>query len=81
MKPVKEAVSARNADEAMAKAEELSKVLQEVGAALYASTEGSQTTTSEPHPEPGVGEGSGEPRPSGSGPRGKVVDAEFREND
>jgi molecular chaperone DnaK len=33
-----------------------------------------------PEPAPKVGAETGEARPSGSGPRGKVVDAEYKEN-
>lgn len=49
-------------------------VLQEVGKRPYA-----ETAARAPHPQPNVQEPTGEPRPSGSGPRGKVVDAEFHE--
>lgn len=80
IKETKEAIAGKNADEAMVKAEALSKVLQEAGAGIYAQSQQGQAQSSEPHPEPNVGAGAGEARPSGSGPRGKVVDAEFHEN-
>lgn len=49
IKPLKDAVAAKNADEATAKAEELSKALQDVGAALYAQAEGAQAQASQPY--------------------------------
>ena len=70
----KEAIKQKDAALASKRADQLKEVLQEVGRQIYA-----ETTTPVPHPRPGVSESTGEPRPSGSGPRGKVVDAEFRE--
>jgi molecular chaperone DnaK (HSP70) len=42
VKETKEAITSKNADEATARAEDLSKVLQEVGAAMYARAQGGQ---------------------------------------
>ena len=39
-----------------------------------------ETRWEDPTPQPDVGAAGGEARPSGAGPRGKVVDAEYREN-
>ncbi len=72
---------------ATTRAEALKKVLQEAGAVLYAQTGQAQkgapyaeTRWEGPEPPPNVNAATGEPRPSGSGPRGKVVDAEYKEN-
>jgi molecular chaperone DnaK len=86
IKDTKEAIDKKDAGQATSRAEALSQVLQEAGAGLYAQTQeardqGAQAQTAPPHAEPNVGGGNGEARPSGSGPRGKVVDAEFREGD
>jgi molecular chaperone DnaK len=48
--------------------------IQEVGKELYA-----QTSQAAPQPRPDVGAATGAARPSGSGPRGRVVDAEYTE--
>lgn len=76
LKETKEAVIKKDVEAATAKAEALAKVLQEAGASIYSQAQ----ATNQPHAQPNVGERSGEPRPSGSGPRGKVVDADYREN-
>jgi molecular chaperone DnaK len=73
LKETREAHARRDAALAEQRAESLRKVLQEAGAALYA-----QATKTEPEPRPNVSS-PGEPRPSGEGPRGRVVDAEFKE--
>ena len=49
-------------------------VLQEAGQALYA-----QAPQPGPQPRPDVGAATGEAWPTGSGPGGRVVDAEYRE--
>ena len=68
-------------------ADALKKVLQEAGAVLYSQSgqagKGgpySETRWEGPEPPPNVEAATGEPRPSGSGPRGKVVDAEYKDN-
>ena len=68
-------------------AEALKKLLKEAGVALYAQSGQAQkggpyaeTRWEGPEPPPNINAPSGEPRPSGSGPRGKVVDAEYHEN-
>jgi molecular chaperone DnaK len=78
LRETKEALSRKDAALANEKAEVLKKVLQEAGAVVYAQTP--QAPTSGPYAETRVGETAGEPRPSGAGPRGKVVDAEYRES-
>ncbi len=73
---VREAVGKRDARLASERAEALKKDVREAGAALYAQTPGAygQPTTA---PPPSAGPA--EARPTGSGPRGKVVDAQYEE--
>jgi molecular chaperone DnaK len=73
VRETREALGKRDAALAAERAEALKKVLQEAGAGLY-----SQAATG-PRPRPDVGAASGEARPTGAGPRGRVVDAEYRE--
>lgn len=70
----KEAVKKKDATLATERADKLKTVLQEVGKQLY-----EQVAPNVPHAQPHVREPTGEARPSGSGPRGRVVDAEFKE--
>jgi len=74
IRETREALSKRDATLASQKAEVLKVVLQESGKSLYA-----QASRSGPQPRPDVGAPTGEARPSGSGPGGRVVDAEYRE--
>jgi len=71
LRETRAALSQRDADLASQKAESLKTVLQEAGQALYA-----QAPQTEPRPRPDVGTPTGEARPAGSGPGGRVVDAE-----
>jgi molecular chaperone DnaK len=76
MREVREAAGKRDARLAAERADALKKDLREAGAALYAQTPGSaQAGATVPPPSAGPGEA----RPTGSGPRGKVVDAEYQE--
>jgi molecular chaperone DnaK len=74
LRETREALSKRDAALATQKADALKVVLQEAGQSLYA-----QATPSGPQPRPDVGAPTGEARPAGSGPGGRVVDAEYRE--
>lgn len=83
----KETLSRKDAESAAKRAEALKIVLQEAGTVLYAqsgqASKGgpySETRWREPAPPPVVSAPADEPHPSGSGPRGKVVEAEYREN-
>lgn len=71
----REALARKDAAGAKQKADELRKHLQEAGATIYAQTPGSGPYHETKVPPPP----SGEARPSGAGPRGRVVDAEYRE--
>jgi molecular chaperone DnaK len=87
LRETKQALVDKNAALATQRAEALRKVLQEAGAVLYSQSGQAarggpyaETRWEGPEPAPRVGtEGEG-PRASGSGPRGKVVDAEYKEN-
>jgi len=82
MRETKEAYSRKDAAAASEKAEALRKLLKEAGAVIYAQTPSAgpyaETKFSDAPPPPH--EPGGEARPSGSGPRGKVVDAEYKES-
>jgi len=82
MRETKEAYNRKDAIAAAEKAEALRKLLKEAGAVIYAQTPSAgpyaETKFSDAPPPPH--EPSGEARPSGSGPRGKVVDAEYKES-
>ena len=88
LRDTKEALLKKDVTLATERAEALKKVLQEAGAVLYSQS--GQASKGEPYsetrwegtePPPDVNAPTGEPRPSGSGPRGKVVDAEYKEED
>lgn len=70
----REAIALKDASLAKQKADELRKHLQEAGATIYAQTPGAGVYKETVVPPP-----PGEARPSGAGPRGRVVDAEYRE--
>lgn len=87
LRETKEALLKKDVALAAERAEALKKVLKEAGAVLYAQSGQAQkggpyaeTRWEGPTPASNVGAASGEARPSGAGPRGKVVDAEYREN-
>ncbi len=74
LREAREALSKRDVLLASQKADALKVVLQEAGQTLYA-----QTPQPGPQPRPDMGAPTGEARPTGSGPSGRVVDAEYRE--
>lgn len=87
LRETKEAFVKKDVALASERAEALKKLLKEAGVALYAQSGQAQkgqpyteTRWEGPEPPPNINAPSGEPRPSGSGPRGKVVDAEYHEN-
>jgi len=83
MRETKEAFARKDAPAASEKAEALKKLLKEAGAVIYSQTQtqsgGPYAETKFPGGNPPPYESTGEARPSGSGPRGKVVDAEYKE--
>jgi molecular chaperone DnaK len=80
LKDTRAALAKKDATLAAARAEALKKALKEGGTILYAQTPGAYKAKPGPQPPPTVGEAGGEARPSGAGPRGRVVDAEYRES-
>jgi molecular chaperone DnaK len=87
LRETKDALLRKEVALATERAEALKKVLKEAGAVLYTQSGQAgkggpyaETRWEGPVPPPHVGAASGEARPSGAGPRGKVVDAEYREN-
>ena len=76
LRDTREALSKRDAAQARQRADQLAEVLKEAGVTLYAQTPGAKA----PYEEVKVGGApEGGARPSGSGPRGKVVDADYQE--
>lgn len=71
---LREALGQRPAALASQRAGTLKTILQEVGKTVYA-----QAAPPGPQPRPDVGAPAGEARPNGSGPDGRVVDAEYQE--
>ena len=75
MRETRAALAARDAGLASQRADALQKLLKEAGAVIYAQAPGAGVYAQTPTP----GVTPGEPRPSGAAPRGRVVDAEYRE--
>ncbi len=75
LRETRDAIAKRDAGLAAQRAEALKHELQVAGGTIYAQAGGAK-----PRPQPEVGTPSGEPHPSGSGPRGRVVDAEYKES-
>lgn len=87
LRETKEALVRKDVVLSTERADALKKVLKEAGAVLYTQSGQAQkggpyaeTRWEGPTPPPDVSAATGEARPSGSGPRGKVVDAEYRES-
>jgi molecular chaperone DnaK len=87
LRETKEALVKKEVVLATERADTLKKVLKEAGVVLYTQSGQAQkggpyaeTRWEGPTPPPDVGVAGGEARPSGAGPRGKVVDAEYRES-
>ncbi|MCX4186938.1 molecular chaperone DnaK [Methylophaga sp. OBS4] len=73
----RDAMKEKNAVLASQCAAQLEKVIKEAGAAIYAQT---TQETAAPHAAPDTSRAGGEAKASGSGPRGKVVDADYTES-
>lgn len=87
LRETKEALLKKEVALATERSEALKKVLKEAGAVLYTQSGQAEkggpyaeTRWQGPTPQPDVGASGAEARPSGAGPRGKVVDAEYRDN-
>lgn len=83
MAETKEAIQKKDVALATERAEKLKGVLQEVGKKVYAEAAAAQEARPGPQPPPGqataAGAGPRAKAPEDTAPRGKVVDAEFRE--
>jgi len=77
IRDTREAVTKPNADLAKQCADALAELLKEAGTVIYAQTPGASGPYK--HVKTETEPGSGEARPSGSGPRGRVVDADYEE--
>lgn len=87
LRETKEALTRKDVALATERAEALRKVLKEAGVVLYSQSGQAgkngpyaETRWESPEPPPNVAPPNGEARPSGPGPRGRVVDAEYKEN-
>lgn len=79
-KKTREAVNKRDAELATQCADELEKVIRSAGALIYSqSPEAPTSGPYAPHAAPDLDDVGGEAKPTGSGPRGKVVDADYTE--
>jgi molecular chaperone DnaK len=78
LRDTREALSKHDAAQAKQRADKLAEVLKQAGVTLYAQSPGAKP----PYEEVKVGGTApeGGARPSGSGPRGKVVDADYEES-
>lgn len=80
LRQTREALNKRDLQLVTQRQDELEKVLREAGALLYSQSPEAPTSGAyAPHPTPDLG-GGGEAKPSGSGPRGRVVDADYEES-
>jgi len=77
IRDTREAVTKADADLAKQRADALAELLKEAGTVIYAQTPGASGPYR--HVKTETGQPSGEARPSGSGPRGRVVDADYEE--
>ncbi|MCB1985217.1 MAG: molecular chaperone DnaK [Burkholderiales bacterium] len=82
MRETKEALVQKNTALATEKASELEKILRDAGASIYAQSSGAQSAGKQAYTaKPDTSGAGGEAKPSGSGSRGRVVDADYTEND
>jgi len=82
LKKTHEAINQHDPELATQCAEELEKAIRNAGALIYSQSPNAPTSgpyASQPFPD--VGDVGDEAKPSGSGPRGKVVDADYTESD
>ena len=80
LKKTRKAVNQHDIELATQCADELEKVIRSAGALIYSqSPEAPTSGPYAPHAAPDLGDAGGEAKPSGSGPRGKVVDADYTE--
>ena len=75
LRETRAALASRDAGLASRRADALQKLTKEAGAVIYSQKPGAGVYAQTPAP----GVGPAQPRPSGSGPSGRVVDAEYHE--
>ena len=81
LRETREAISKHDAELASQRASELEKVIKEAGIVVYSqSPEAPTTGPYAPHAAPDMSDAGGEAKPTGAGPRGKVVDADYKES-
>jgi molecular chaperone DnaK len=80
LRDTKSAINDKDAPLATERAGALEKVLKEAGTIIYSQAPDASKVYRETR-APDMGDVGGGPRPSGSGPRGRVVDADYRESD
>ena len=82
LRDTREAISQHDVELATQRADELEKVIKEAGTVIYSQTSEAPKSGPYSHTEaPDMSNVGGKARPSGSGPRGKVVDADYTESD
>ncbi len=82
LRDTREAINQHDAELATQRADELEKVVSAAGALVYSqSPEAPKSGPYSFHPFPNVGDAESGAKPTGSGPRGKVVDADYTESD
>ena len=82
LRQAREAIGQHDAELAEQRADELEKIIKEAGTVIYSQT--SEAPKSGPYSHtaaPDMSGAGGDAKPSGSGPRGRVVDADFTESD
>ncbi len=79
VRETREAVARREVAAAEDRAKGLEKVIKEAGAAIYAQSASPGTGSDQPADREKTGSSAGEVHAAGAGPRGRVVDAEYRE--
>jgi len=80
LRETRDALNKHDAELATKCAEDLEKVIREAGASIYSESPGAPNSGPyAPHAAPDMGSAGGEAKPTGSGPRGKVVDADYTE--
>lgn len=81
IRETREAIIGKDADLAKQRTDELEKTIREAGAVVYSQTPGApESGPYAQHEAPDMSGAGGEAKPSGTGPRGKVVDADYTES-
>ena len=82
LRETREAITRQDAELASQRASELEQVIKEAGVVIYSQTAEAPRSGAYSHTKaPDMSGAGGAAKPSGSGPRGKVVDADYTESD